>query len=410
MTRRQIGLAALIAAGLTIFSAGCAGAKHLSASGTTIPDEAWAAAEARVREEGIPPALELEVIGLYSEGRQNSVLHAMRAGLTAIRIGRFDLAKRFFDRAIPEVEALQEGAPQAERAKSVFVAEREKWFKGEPYERAALYFYRGLLYLRDQDFDNAAACFKRSQIQDLRGEDATLPSADWGGAEWGLALAALKQGRPEEAAAALARAAKFPSRQGDFPAPRAEQNLLLVVEAGQGPIKVRGGRQGEALFYSELPLLIPKVEVRRSGALLARAAAAENLFFQASTRGARAADRILAGKADFTEGAGAAATVLGVAAVGTAISGQSDIAAGALGAAALGSALASASSRPETDVRRWDNLPHSIFLIGLTVPPGRNVLEVIGLDAAGRPAENQTFDFHAPEQPHAPLSLCFLRF
>jgi tetratricopeptide (TPR) repeat protein len=375
-----------------------------------VPEAAYAAAEARAREEGIPPGMEIEVIGLYSEGRQNSVLHAMRAGLTALRLGRFDLARRLLDGAIAEVEALQEGAPQAERAKGVFVAEREKWFKGEPYERAALFFYRGLLYLQDQDFGNAAACFKRCQLQDLRGDDAKVPSADWGSAEWGLALASLRQGFPDEAAAALARAAAFPSRQGDLPPPRADQNLLLVVEAGEGPIKVRGGRQGELLLYTELPLLLPRFEVRRAGALLAAAPPAEDLFFQASTRGERAVDRILADKADFAEGTGAAATLLGVAAIGTAASGASDVAAGALGAAALGSAIASASSRPGSDVRRWDNLPHSIFLFGLAVPPGPNVLEVVGLDPSGRPAQRRTLEFTAPAQQPPPLAVRFLRF
>ncbi|MCC7519108.1 MAG: hypothetical protein IT578_07980 [Verrucomicrobiae bacterium] len=410
MPRRRVFPAIWAVASAAALSAGCAGAQHFSSSGTPISDEVWAAAEARVRAEGIPPELELETIGLYSEGRQNSVLHAMRAGLTAIRIGRFDLAKRFFDGAISEVEALQEGAPQAERAKSVFVAEREKWFKGESYERAALFFYRGLLYLQDQDFGNAAACFKRCQLQDLRGSEANVPEADWGSAEWGLALAALKQGHPEDAAVALARAAKFPSRQGDLPPPRANQNLLLVIEAGEGPIKVRGGRQGETLLYSELPLLTSAFEVRRGGTLLARSAAAENLFFQASTRGEREADRFLADKADFTEGAGTAATVLGIGALGTAASGQSDIAAAALGAAAFGTAIAAASSRPEADIRRWDNLSHSIFLIGLALPQGANTLEITGLDASGRSVEHQTLEFNVPDSGRPPLAVRFLRF
>ena len=46
-----------------------------------------------------------------------------------------------------------------------------KHFKGEPYERAMSYYYRGLLYMLEEDYENARACFKAGIIQDAFAEE-----------------------------------------------------------------------------------------------------------------------------------------------------------------------------------------------------------------------------------------------
>ncbi len=396
--------AAILLAALT----GCATTGPVSASGIPIPPEELKKAQQLVAEQNLPAELRPYYVALYSEGKQNSVLHAMRGGLAAMRLKRFDLAKPLFDRAITEVEALQEGAEQAERSKSKFVKEQEKWFKGESYERAALFLYRGLLYLNDQDFGNAAACFKRAQLQDIKGQDMKDYEADWTSAEYGLALATLKQGFPEDAKAALERAAKFPTRQGEIPPPTAQTSLLVVVEVGEGPVKYRSGKHGEELRFAETATAIRSLEARWDAPPPLRAAAAEDLFIQATTRGTRQVDHILNGKATFKEGTGVAAVGLGAAALATTDVDKSGITSGVLGLMAIGAAIASATTTPEADIRSWDNLPHSIYLLNLTVPKDRSVLTLTALGAAGETL-NTLHVTVPPDDPSRSLDVIFVR-
>jgi hypothetical protein len=75
-----------------------------------------------------------------------------------------------------------------------------------------------------------------------------------------------------------------------------------------------------------------------------------------------------------------------------------------LAGAALISVLFSAATTPEADIRTWDNLPHSIFLIGLTLPPGEQKLQVRGLGPYP-----QTVDINPTVQPNDPLQIVFVR-
>ncbi|MDR1191104.1 MAG: hypothetical protein LBK60_05475 [Verrucomicrobiales bacterium] len=368
----------------------CATSGYKSASGTDIDAKVYTDAQRRVVDEKIPEPLRADFTALYSEGQQNSVLHSMHGGLTALRMGEYGIAKRLFDGAIRDVEALQAGSAQARRAAGNFVGDREKWFKGESYERSALYFYRGLLYLQDHDYGNAAACFKRSELEDITGDDAPGFSGDWYSDELGLALASWFNGYPADADAALRRAAKYQSIQGQVPPPTARTNTLLVVEVGIGPIKYAAGRYREQLrFHEDTPATV-SVRAEPPGAS-SLSAAAENLYFQATTRGTRQVDYILNGKANFKEGTGVAAAALALGAVAVADSQRgrrhndtAGLASGALALAAIGAAITSSLTTPEADTRAWNNLPHSIFLLNLTLPASTVSVTVSGLDAGGR--------------------------
>lgn len=387
---------------------GCASGPR-SASGTDIDPAALVSARQLVEQKQIPAPLQPEFIALYSEGRQNSVLHAMRAGLQALRLGYYDLAKETFDQAIREVQSLQEGADQAKRSKSKFVAETEKWFKGESYERSALYFYRGTLYLRDADYGNAAACFKRSELEDITGDDAPDFKGDWYSDELGLALASYLNGFPEDAATALQRADTYKSKQGVVPLPDATTNTLIVVEVGNGPFKYRGGKYGEQLHYSEDPPAITHLSVS-AGSIATESAAAENLYFQATTRGTRQVDYILGDKASFKEDTGNAALGLAAGAVVASQVDNTGISSAILGLAALGTAITSATTTPQADIRSWENLPHSIYLINLNLPPEVQTVTVSGLDASGSTVRQLTVSLVSDKVNAKGFRMAFARF
>jgi tetratricopeptide (TPR) repeat protein len=402
------GTAVFAAAALAVVLSGCATEGPLSASGKPISKATLDAAHRRVEQEQIPPDLQPYYFGMYSEGRENEALYEMRGGLAALRTGQLDRADKLLDLAGQDVDALLAGADEARRAQGKFTKEQEKWFKGENYERSALFLYRGLIYLIKHDFGNAAACFKRAQLYDITSDDEPGFAGDWYSAEWALALASLKQGFTEDADAAMKRAAAFSSRRGDVPPPGADCNVLIVVEAGEGPIKYRTGKYGEVMRYREVPSPVTKVEVLQNDKVLTASAAAESLFFQATTRGKRQVDSILAGKAQFKEGTGIAAAGLGAGALIAAQNERSGIAAGVLAGLALVSAGLSAATTPQADIRAWDNLPHSIYFLCLSLPPGESALSVMGHNAAGSVIRVQ--ELKPVIRKDDPLQVIFVRF
>jgi len=343
-----------------------------------VEPERLVALETRMVRDQVPMELYKIFLPLYLDDKSNEVLHLMEAGLAAYRAGYFSLAATTLDRAIAQVEALQEGAEQAERVKGKFVAEEEKWFKGESYERSALYFYRGLLYLQAEDFGNAAAAFKRSELHDITGEEAEGFAGDWFSSEWALALASYKNGYPEDAERALERTKTFATRpkQAEWPDPGA--NLLLVVEAGGGPLKVRAGDSGEKLKFARPGNQVAQLAITTADGRTRTLVPAEDLFVQATTRGTRQIDYILGDKATFKEGASdlaGDATVAAAVATGVALGsvGSTDqtiqnlgtgasIFGGLMAITAFAADATADATRAEADVRAWQNLPGHIFL------------------------------------------------
>ena len=119
-----------------------------------------------------PSLLHYHYIRILQEGRRNLVLNHMRAGLAAMELGEFDLAEESFDIALLNIESIYTDDENAAKARSLWYEEGRKDFKGEPYERAMAYYYRGLLYLRKGDYENARASFKGGLLQDAMAEQA----------------------------------------------------------------------------------------------------------------------------------------------------------------------------------------------------------------------------------------------
>ncbi|MBK1667248.1 hypothetical protein CKO28_04220 [Rhodovibrio sodomensis] len=307
---------------------------------------------------------------VLTQGERNAVLNHMRAGLAAMQIGAWEVAERSFDQALLGIETVYADSEQAEEARSTWVKENYKAFKGEPYERMMAYYYRGLLYLREGDYENARASFKGGLLQDTLAQQETY-SQD-------VALLAYLSGwashcshDPGLAFQAFEEAQEY---NAELDPPADDANLLLVGETGLAPRKVAVGAYDEALAFAraegfgdtavEIDIAAADTEAARKVQLTE----AEDVFFQANTRGGRQIGQILEGQARFkgaSDAAGDAAIQGGAAAMsyGAYSDSNNAMAAGlAVMAAGLIAKGISAATRPEADLRAWDNLPDRVHL------------------------------------------------
>ena len=312
---------------------------------------------------------------------EDRLLWAYRAGLAAMRRGQFAEAKPLFDEAVTRLNGLLGRDRSARKARSTFYRESKKTFYGEPYERVMAFYYRGILYWMDGEPDNARACFRSAALADSDVEHSTFES-DYVLLDYLDGLATAKLGGDSNDA--FKRAMRFP-RIARPPAYDTNANVLVFLEFGSGPTKQGGGEYGEQLQFR--PGVSPVQSARiRVAQYDVEVAPYDDLNFQATTRGGRVMDKILAGKAGFkraTDTVGDAAIISG-AVVGTATRHNEEAALGLI-AAGLLSKIFSAVTKPEADTRAWDNLPLFLTVASLQLPPGQHTVSISFLDASHRP-------------------------
>jgi len=321
-----------------------------------------------------PPQLHAQYERVLTEGERNRVLNHMRAGLAAMELGDEAVAASSFDDALNRIEAVYADNAKAEHARSVFVKENFKDFKGEPYERAMAFYYRGLLYLREGDYENARASFKSGMLQDSFAESEKY-LADFALMAFLEGWASHCLGKPDLAKESFAEATRL---RDTLTAPAEDHDLLLIAETGSSPIKVARGRYRERLEYKRGGDLVDGAnflvaEAERPGARI-EARLAEDIYWQASTRGGRQVQAILDGKVRFKDTADAVGDVAYIGGVALMAKGseEDDKAAtyaglGLLIASVVAEGIA-ASTRPDADIRYWDNLPDRVHLATVKAP------------------------------------------
>lgn len=288
----------------------------------------------------------------------NRVVNLMELGVAALVAGETGVAERALDDALVRIETVYANNEKAARARSLWAAEGSKDFKGEPYERAMAYYYRGLLYLRAGDCDNAHASFKSGLIQDALAEEEQF-RADFALLYYLAGWASRCSGNPTLAAD------EFEEARALRPAlviPPGEANVLIIAESGRAPRKIADGDQhSELKFRAGRNFVEQSVTIQVDGSVYAPALT-EDIYFQASTRGGRQIDKILERKAYFVQqNLAAGSTNLEASQVnveGGAGAGQALIAAIQLSRAA--------GAKPHADTRYWPNLPDKVHVVALT--------------------------------------------
>lgn len=324
--------------------------------------------------------------------RRDQVLWSYRNAALAMRAGRFDQAKAELDDAIARLGGILGPNKDAASARRLFNEEAKKMFIGEPYERVMAYFYRGILYWMDGEPDNARACFRTGQLLDSDAENKTY-AGDYALLDYLDGLASVKLAADGSDAFARAQAH---TRSVPLPpyAPRA--NVLFFIEFGNGPLKYATGAFREQLRFRAGSSSVKSAVVKVAGQTLP-APSYDDLYFQATTRGGRVMDHILAGKAQFkaaSDGIGDAAIISGavLASQQRQRSNADEIGAGLL-LFGLASKLISGATNPTADTRCWENLPGHLSFAAAGLPPGQHTATVEFLNAAGIPHRVKTATF-----------------
>lgn len=304
-----------------------------------------------------PAALKPLYRTLFTGGERNAVLNFQRLGLAAMDRGLWSDAERSFDAALTRIEAVYAKNEQAEAARDTFRKEANKDFKGEPYERAMAYYYRGLLYLRAGDYDNARASFRTAEYQDTISEAEEFKS-DFAVMNYLVGWTYHCQNQPSMAEEAFGFATEA---QPGLAAPRPDDRLLMVAEYGHSPMKARAGAQSEKMiFEAAQPGTETAARFELGDTAAFDAVPASSVYYQATTRGGRAIDAILNGKAEFKATTGAVGDALTTSSLVSMASGNLDSGTFGMAGAGMLFSLFSSAAKTEADIRTWDTLPDMI--------------------------------------------------
>lgn len=307
-------------------------------------------------------------------------------------------------------------------ASAYFFSERQKWWMGDPYERAFNSWYLGMLYFQANNREDAMACFRNSIFVDTGDLEAGEYAADWLPPFLMRVRCFLDRGDKDGAKMLLDeinRLAKEPANfDPDCPwlnlEAQLEANTVMMIELGEGPYFTAEGHHGSVRAINQSSYEEAYAEVFVDGESLGQSYKVGDTFYQAITRGGRVMDDILKGKAIAkTAGIATGAAAMHVGRVlmesGSAKDSNGTVTAGAIVMAAGAVVLiASLLMNAEADTRGNVLLPGETHMLLAKLPPGEHKVEVRYFDAMGRELRDmrqQGIPLTVPEKGDASLLL-----
>jgi tetratricopeptide (TPR) repeat protein len=370
-----------LGAGLLLFAAGCVTEKvhTIDLTGDIMIDAPRAIAEGPVKDRS---------------------LWEYRLAAAAMRRGDYATAKKNLDDALLTLGGIYGKDPNAKKARGYFNAEHEKTFIGEPYERVMAYYYRGILYWMDGEPDNARACFRTGELEDSSSEGDQY-NADYVLLDYLDGLATTKLG--DDGSDAFRQAEKLSTHFAKPPSYDKKANVLMFVEFGPGPHKYATGPYREELRFSVPQSPVHSAIVKCEGRTIT-VGPYDDLGFQATTRGGRVMDHVLANKAVFKTGTDVAGSFAIAGGAGAVMSGNrtgEEVGLGLIAAGLISKAV-SAATTPAADTRAWDNLPRYLSFTALELPPGQHTVTVEFHDRFGGPMPQftKTLNINVPADGH----------
>ena len=332
---------------------------------------------------------------------RDRVLWQYRMATAYMRRGQYREAAAILDQALARINAIYGPDKDAKKARSLFHEESKKGFIGEPYERVMAFYYRGILYWHFGQPDNARACFRNAQIIDADTENKTY-AADYVLADYLDGFITDELGG--DGADAIKRANEN-AKMWRPPGFDRNANVFFFVDYGRGPTKYATGEYSEELRFQCHDSPVRSARVRLAGRDL-KAPPYDDLCFQATTRGGRVMDHVLANKAVFKTATGVAGTAAIITGAALATQRNTQTAGLAVMGAGLIATIVSAATTPQADTRMWESLPNNLSFTFAQLPPGQQTATVEFLDASNRVIANltKTVTFTVPERPAVPGS------
>lgn len=304
-----------------------------------------------------PEYLQADYLALLQQGRRNQTLNYLQLGAKAFNQADISEATFAFDSAIADIQSVYANTPAAVKARSSWYSEDIKIFKGEPYERAMAYFYRGVLFILANDFGNARASFQNAIMQDAFAEELQHRS-DFYLMLYLSGWSALMMDKPDLAQTAFNEIAQaFP----DFIAPTVADTHLTLVFTGAAPRKLADGVSKNQLVYR-------RGKFSPDGQFKIGANSADfigDIFWQANSRGGRPIDRVIDGQVTFKADTRTAGSLLATSGADVvAYTGGTGATGAIAGIAMLGVGLQGISNaiNVRADTRYWHNLPDRVHL------------------------------------------------
>jgi tetratricopeptide (TPR) repeat protein len=317
---------------------------------------------------------------LAQKSDENFALNNLRLG--SAELARYDLqdAQDAFLKAYEVLNSF--GVNNGGRTLgAVLVDEKIKIWRGEPFERAMANFYLGLTYYMQRDYNNARAAFENALFKLKDYDDKSDDKDQFREADSDFAIAGVMLGRCWQHLGRedLARAqfdAVIKQRPDLEPLANydrnAQSNMLLVVEYGHGPYR-KTTFDGSILGFGPTPdevgpIPSPRVDV--DGEWINPHPFHEppiDLLAMAQDRKWQSIDTIRAVKSAIGTGLIAGGAVEGFRGLNESGGRQrTDLIVGA-SLLAAGAVLKATS---QSDVRGWDMLPRTVFLIPMHLTPG----------------------------------------
>jgi tetratricopeptide (TPR) repeat protein len=219
------------------------------------------------------------------------VMHNMRLGSCALYAGDLRMADTYLKRATDIVDT---SVGSGRGAVSVALWESAKYFKGEAYERIALYYYRGLANFLGGTYDIARASFHNALLTDKQSpseqhrEDAAI-------AYYMLARSYLGSGDRQNARIAIEKARNLHKDNPYFALSKIESdNLFLLVETGKGPLWHIGKYEHKTLMGRPSPAQAADVYI--DGVKVGQTALATTWYYQGITEGSSGKDKLQSAK------------------------------------------------------------------------------------------------------------------
>jgi tetratricopeptide (TPR) repeat protein len=326
---------------------------------------------------------------LAEKRNEDFVLNNVRLGSAALIDYNLDEAEDAFLRAYEVINSV--GVNDGGRTLgAIFVDEKVRIWKGEPFERAMANFYLGLVYYMRQDYNNARAAFENAlfKLRDYGEKDATTfeeQESNFAIASIMLGRAWQRLGRNDLAEANFEFVRKTRPRLqalADYDR-HARSNLLLVVEFGYGPHKVTDF-DGAIVGFAPHPQQagrIPPPTVRVNGRALDTRGIAEppiDLLAMAQDRRWQSLDTWRALRSGVGTGLIAGGALVGLRGANRGGDSGDLVTAAAL----IGSGLL-LKATSQADVRQWEMLPRTVFLLPLEVEPGTHDITIEFPHASG---------------------------